>query len=338
MSTTSGYKQPLVSVVIPIRNEEKYIEKCLLSLLEQDFPKDNMEIIFIDGCSDDKTLEILDTYIKKYPGLIQVLENTNKTVPYGMNIGIRASVGQFIIRMDAHSEYAKDYITQCVHYLQTTDADNVGGMAETKSKGYIGEAIALMLSSPFGVGNSNFRINGKDGYVDTVPFGAFRREVFDKYGYYDERLTRNQDNEMNHRIRKNGGKIYLSKDIQLTYYSRDTIKGIGKMGFQNGCWNIITYYLCPGAMSVRHFIPLIFVLSIVVGSVVMNFINIPLLKGLFIVETILYIVLNIMFSLKLAMKAGFKYWGTLVFLFPFFHIVYGLGSIQGIKKVITKKY
>ncbi len=180
------------SIVMPVYNEERYIEKCILSLLEQDFPKDSMEWIFVDGMSTDNTISILESYAEKYPTLIYVLRNPNKTVPYAMNIGINAAQGEYIIRLDAHAAYANDYISKCVYYLDTTDADNVGGIADTRSISKKGESIALMLSSRFGVGNSQFRVGGKDGYVDTVPFGAFRRTVFDKYGGYDQRLTRSQ--------------------------------------------------------------------------------------------------------------------------------------------------
>ena len=220
----------IVSIVMPVYNEERYIESCIASLLQQDFPKETDGVDFVDGGSSDDTVPIIKHYMNKHPELIKLYDNPNKTVPYAMNIGIKASVGKYIIRLDAHSEYAKDYISKCVYYLENTDADNVGGVVETKGKGYMGKAIALMLSSKFGVGNSQFRTNGKGGYVDTVPFGAFRREVFEKYGLYNEKLTRNQDNELNYRIRKNGGKIYMAKDIKVTYYCRDTIKGIAKNG------------------------------------------------------------------------------------------------------------
>mgnify|MGYP003461482610 FL=1 len=173
-------KTPFISVVMPIYNEEKYISQCIESLLKQDYPEDKMEWIFVDGCSTDNTVSILNDYQNKNPGLIKVFNNPNKTVPYAMNIGIKNSVGKFIIRLDAHAEYADDYFSKCVYYLQTTDADNVGGVIETKSVGNVGEAIAAVVSSKFGVGNSQFRTNGEDGYVDTVPFGAFRREVFEK--------------------------------------------------------------------------------------------------------------------------------------------------------------
>ena len=319
----------IVSVVMPVYNEEKYIEDCINSLLKQDFPKEQMEWIFVDGCSTDKTKVIISKYQKQYPKLIRLLDNINKTVPYAMNIGIKASVGKYIIRLDAHSEYAYDYISKCVYYLDTTDADNVGGVAETKSKGLVGNAIALMLSSKFGVGNSQFRTSKKGGYVDTVPFGAFRREVFDKYGLYDERLTRNQDNEMNYRIRKNGGKIYMAEDINLSYYCRDNIRGIADMAIKNGKWNVITMKLHPGSMSSRHFIPFIFLLSLFLMTILS--ITIPYFKYLFLLEISLYLVLDFIFSVMLA--KNIKYFLLLLVLFPIFHLSYGFGSLTGLLKL-----
>ena len=324
----------MISIVVPIYNEERYIKECIESLFEQDYPKDDMEWIFVDGGSKDKTKEIIEEYQKKYPDLIKLYDNPHKIVPYAMNIGIENSKGKYIIRLDAHAEYAKDYFSKCVHYLDTIEVDNVGGVAETKAKKKSGEAIAKMLSSKFGVGNSQFRTNGKSGYVDTVPFGAFRREVFSNYGGYDERLVRNQDNEMNYRIRKNGGKIYLADDIHLSYYCRDTMSGISKMARQNGKWNVITMKLCPGSMGLRHFIPLCFVLSI------------PLLVGLGFLwwpiwcvlggELALYLLLDIIFSIKCAKTFG-QFW-YLLLLFPVFHFNYGFGSIGGIFAQFRKKY
>lgn len=324
-------KTPFISVVMPIYNEEKYISQCIESLLKQDYPKDKMEWIFVDGCSTDNTVSILNDYQNKNPGLIKVFNNPNKTVPYAMNIGIKNSVGKFIIRLDAHAEYADDYFSKCVYYLQTTDADNVGGVIETKSVGNIGEAIAAVVSSKFGVGNSQFRTNGEDGYVDTVPFGAFRREVFEKYGMYDERLTRNQDNEMNFRIRSNGGKIFLSNDIKLAYYSRNTIKGILKMAFQNGMWNVITMKLCPGSMGVRHFVPLAFLLSLIFMPILSAFV--PVFWWLFLAEILLYSALNVVCSLHNQNGTGKTHFFLKLIIFPLFHICYGAGSLFGIFKL-----
>ena len=331
-----------VSVVMPVFNEEKYIAKCIDSLLLQDYPMEDMEWIFIDGRSKDRTVEIIREYADKYPELIKIYDNPDKIVPFAMNIGISNSKGKYIVRLDAHADYATDYISKCVHYLDITDADNVGGVAETKSHGFVGNAIAKMLSSKFGVGNSQFRTNGESGYVDTVPFGAFRREVFSKYGGYDERLVRNQDNEMNYRIRKNGGKIYLANDIKLSYYCRDTMKGIASMANKNGMWNIITMNLCPGSMGIRHFIPLAFVASLIGMTVlsVCGFFILPLLgwilSALFGLELLLYLGMDALFSAKLS--NSLKEFLLLMLLFPMFHIAYGFGSIKGIFKLTNKKY
>lgn len=324
----------IVSVVMPVYNEEKYIKKCVDSLLEQDYPHENMEWIFVDGMSKDTTVGILEEYKEKYPNLIKVLSNPDKVVPYAMNIGIKEAAGKYIVRLDAHADYAKDYISKCVYYLDTTDAENVGGVAETKAEGFVGNAIAKMLSSKFGVGNSQFRTNGSSGYVDTVPFGAFRREAFKKYGGYDERLVRNQDNEMNYRIRKNGGKIYMSDDINLSYYCRDSIKGISQMALKNGMWNVITMKFCPGSMGVRHFIPFAFVFS-VLGLSLLSFVyyGFLILLG---IELALYILLDLLFSIKSATTV--KEIFLLIILFPVFHIAYGFGSLKGIFKLFTKKY
>ena len=319
-----------VSVVMPVYNEEKYIAKCIDSLLLQDYPKEQMEWIFVDGCSQDRTVEILQGYRECYPTLIRILENPHKIVPYAMNIGIAASCGKYIVRLDAHADYAEDYISQCISCLERTGADNVGGVAETKASGFMGNAIAKMLSSKFGVGNSQFRTNGESGYVDTVPFGAFRREVFAEYGAFDERLARGEDNEINFRIRKNGGKVYLSRDIRFSYYCRDSVKGITEMARKNGMWNVITMKLCPGSMGLRHFVPFFFVCS-VLGLGALGFLHWGL-WCLLAAELSLYFALDIIFSAKKA--RGIKEFLTLIWLFPVFHVAYGWGSFIGIARLL----
>ena len=324
----------VVSVVMPVYNEEKYIKKCVDSLLLQDYPTEKMEWIFVDGSSRDKTVAILEEYRSRYPNLIKVLHNPKKIVPFAMNIGIAASCGRYVVRLDAHADYAADYISKCVYYLETVDAENVGGVAETKANGFMGTAISKMLSSKFGVGNSQFRTNGTSGFVDTVPFGAFKREVFSKYGGYDERLVRNQDNEMNFRIRKNGGKIYLSDQIRFSYYCRDSVKGIADMARKNGMWNVITMKLCPDSMGLRHFIPLLFVVSILSLSL-LGFLH-PIFWVLLGLEAVLYLALDGLFSARQA--SSVKEFFTLMMLFPIFHFTYGIGSLIGTTKLFSKKF
>lgn len=328
LRTCSNLRNIVVSVVIPVRNEERFISECLDSLLKQTYPKDQMEWIIVDGKSDDSTWEVLESYRSLNPELIILASNPQKTAPCAMNIGIDASRGKYIVRLDAHAEYPTDYIEKCVHYLETDDADNVGGLAITRGKTPLGETIAKMLSSPFGVGNSQFRIGGKSGYVDTVPFGAFKREVFETLGGYNERLVRNQDNEMNHRIRSNGGKIYLASDINFTYYCRDTLKGIIRMAFDNGKWNVLTSKIVPGTMGWRHFVPLVFVFSLVF-LIIASF-PLPAARLVLALELVAYILCDVYFSKKAA--SGIKDFFVLLGLHPLFHISYGLGSMVGLIK------
>ena len=323
-----------VSVVMPVYNEKGYIKQCIESLLQQDYPLQNMEWIFVDGGSTDCTKSIINKYSECYPTLIKILDNPRKIVPCAMNIGIAETRGEYVIRLDAHADYPKDYISRCVYWLEKTDACNVGGIAQTKAKGRIGNAIAKMLSSKFGVGNSQFRIHGRSGYVDTVPFGAFRRAVFRTIGGYDERLVRNQDNELNYRIRKMGGKIYLSSDICFSYYCRDNLTGIVEMSYKNGMWNVVTMYLCPGSMGLRHFVPFMFVMSII-ALCILSYVS-----HFFITFLVLELATYFLISIITAAKLGKNLCEILllILLFPMFHISYGVGSIFGLCNLLKKKY
>lgn len=228
----------MLSVICPIYNEEKYIAQCIESLLLQDYPQNDLEILFVDGMSTDKTREIIASYTRKYP-FIKMLDNPKKIVPYAMNTGIKASKGEIIIRLDGHVEYPTNYFSALVKNLKELDADNVGALCETLPCGPSSKelAIAEALSSSFGMGNSYFRIGCNEvRQVDTVPFGCFKREVFDKVGLYDNELIRNQDDELNGRIIKNGGKIYLIPSIVTKYYARDKISKVRKMFYQYGLY------------------------------------------------------------------------------------------------------
>ncbi len=311
-----------VSVIVPLYNEEKYIRNCIDSLVCQTYPKDKMEWILVDGNSTDKTVEIIEEYLEKQDYPIVLLHNEKKKTPYALNMAINEAKGKYIIRLDAHSYFYPDYIEKCVYYLDTTDAENVGGLAETEANGFVGGAIAKMLSTKLGVGGSDFRVGDGNRYVDTVPFGAFRREVFEKVGLFNTKLLRSEDNDMNSRIRESGGKIWLAEDIRFKYYCRDTIKGILKMGLQNGNALFFTLKENPRAMSLRHFIPFLFVLSLI-GLPIMSLI-IPIFKYLFVAEICLYTAIVLFYSFC---NSKPKYGAITVWLYPAFHIVYGLGSL-----------
>ena len=312
-----------VSVIIPVYNEERYIERCMDSLLAQSYPRGKMEWIVIDGNSTDRTREILSRYEKQGP--LRLLINEKRTAPVSLNMGIREAKGRYIIRFDAHTAFPPDYIENCVRCLETVEADNVGGYVETEAEGFIGAAIAKLLSSRFGVGGSAFRVSKNAGYVDTVPFGAFRREVFDRVGLFREDLPRSEDNDINARIIESGGKVYLSDRIHSVYYCRDSVGALLRQALQNGNALFHTIRQNPKAMRLRHFVPFCFLLSLIV---------LPLLglvfspaRWLLCFELIVYLAADLAFSFFCASpEKGI----VTVWLFPLYHLSYGLGSLLGL--------
>lgn len=310
-----------VSVIIPVYNEERYIRGCIESLIRQDYPIEEMEWIFIDGASTDNTKNIIEEYSDKFP--IILINNPLRKTPISLNIGIKNAKGEYIIRFDAHTAFKENYISRCIYYLKTTKAENVGGYVETKSNGFLGNAIAKILSSRFGVGGSSFRTKAIDDNVDTVPFGAFRKELFDKIGLFNEELLRSEDNDMNARIRASGGRILLVPDIVSTYYCRDSIHSLLKMGVQNGNALFRTFRVNKNAMSLRHFIPFVFLMSLIIFPIMIYFVN-PI-KYLFFVELICYALLDIYYSIQAKKYGIITFW-----LFPLFHLSYGLGSLMGV--------
>jgi len=256
------------SIIIPMRNEEGYVARCLDSVLAQIEGRDDIEVICVDGASEDGTRRIVQDYARRYPCVI-LLDNPRKIVPVAMNLALDRARGEAIIRLDCHAEYDPDYIEKCLEVLRRSGADNVGGYVRTvpSSDTRSGRAIAAALSSRFGVGGSVFRTGGGERQVDTVPFGCFRRDVFDRFGRYDERLVRNQDIELCTRIRARGGRIIISPQIRLTYYSRSTFGGMCRQAFANGLWNVYTLYLIRGGIRLRHLVPFAFVMSLLVLGV-----------------------------------------------------------------------
>lgn len=312
----------IVSVIIPMLNEEKYIEDCINSLICQTFSKHKMEWLLIDGDSEDNTVDICRKYENDYP--IRILQNHDRKTTYALNLGIKESIGKYIIRMDAHALYDENYIEKCVYFLENTDADNVGGIAITEAKGFVGTAIAKMLSSTFGVGGSSFRVSNESGYVDTVPFGAFKREVFEKIGLFNHNLPRSEDNDINARIRESGGKIWLSNEIRFKYYCRDNVRDILSMGLKNGNALFHTLRINKSAMRLRHYIPFLFFFSVFLLPILT--ILCSAIKYFVISEWALYLILDFYFSF---IKNG-KYGIVMIWLFPLFHCIYGLGSFIGL--------
>lgn len=323
---------PFVSAMIVARNESAYIEKSLKSLINQNYPKERYEILFIDGNSDDDTVEIVKEIISDYEKgnynlNIKILNNPKKILASGWNLGIHEAKGDYVVRIDAHSFVENDFISKCVEVmLRVGDAVCVGGCMNSDSIDKRGKAISNVLSSPFGVGNSKFRYSKTAEYVDTVAFGLYKRTIYDEVGYFDESLKRNQDIDLHSRIKAVGGKFYLDPSIVVTYYARNSVKSMIKQGYQNGKWNISVFKKNPRALSIRHVIPLFFVLGII-GCLFLGFFS-NLFWYLMISVICLHLVLGVLFSIKKTNKL--KQILEMPMLFLLLHLSYGIGSFSAI--------
>jgi len=326
----SSLELPKVSVIIPARNEENFIEKCIESFLTCDYPKELIEVIVVDGMSEDRTREIVGE-ISRRDDRVLLVHNERKITPVALNLGVKASKGEYIFFSGAHSEMPSDYVSKCIKNSIETGADNVGGVMKTEPrvKSAVGIAISKVLSSPLGVGGAKFRTGvSKPTEVDTVPFGCYKREVFDTIGYFNEKLVRNQDIEFNLRLKRAGGKIILFPDIELTYYSRSTFKELWKNNFGNGFWVIAAKRYAEVPYSTRHLVPLAFVLFLLFGPVIslvvscFSFIYISLLA--------IYLAAVILFSFTHAMETKRQgVFFTAIVSYPLLHISYGVGSLLG---------
>lgn len=322
----------LVTAMIVVRNEEKYISISLKSLLEQEFPEEKYEILIIDGMSDDGTMNAIYEVLNNYRGnvKISILKNEKKLLASGWNIGIKNAKGKYVVRIDAHAKASKDFIRKNIETMKELPKDVacVGGRLTSVSLEKEDKTISKVLSSPFGVGNSKFRYSNAAQYVDTVAFGLYRKEVFDKVGYFDETLARNQDNNMHNRIRKAGFKFYFNPEIRSEYYVRNNLKKMLKQGFQNGKWNIIVYRQDRKSLSIRHLVPLMFVLSIILMTI-LSFVN-KIFVYIFIFEILLYILLALIFAIKKT-KNIFEIFKMILY-FLLLHVSYGTGSLLSIFK------
>lgn len=324
----------MITVVCPIYNEEKYIARCIESIMEQDYPKDDMEVLFVDGMSTDHTRAIIEEYLPRCPYL-RVIDNPQRIVPYAMNAGIKAAKGDVIIRLDAHASYPSNYFSELVRKLYELNADNVGAVCRTLPADDSPKcmAIAAALSSSFGMGNSYFRIGAKEiMQVDTVPFGCYRKEVFDRIGLYDTDLIRNQDDEFNARLTSHGGKIYLLPYLIVDYFARNTIKKTGKMFYQYGLYKPLVNKKLGSPATLRQFFPLAFVLGLIFGlalSILSKYILIAYLAVIAI-----YFLLALVYSLKSYSSIPQVMWQIATYITV--HVNYGWGYLVGIYKILTK--
>ncbi len=318
---------PYVSVVMPVRNEGEFMRRSLGAVVAQDYPADRLEILVVDGMSVDGTREVVAEFRARFRNIL-LLDNPAGIVPTGLNIALAAASGGVLVRVDGHCEIATDYVRRAVEHLQA-GAGAVGGPLETVGESEMASAIAAAMSSSFGVGGSAFRtVKNKTMFTDTVAFPAYPRRTIELGGPFDEELVRNQDDEYNYRLRRLGIKILLASDVRSRYYSRANLRSLARQYFQYGFWKVRVLQKQARQMQPRHFVPFLFIASLLVLLVWSPFSELaPWLLGL---ELGLYAIANLMASLVTAHKAG---WNVLPFLpavFAVLHFSYGLGSVVGL--------
>jgi succinoglycan biosynthesis protein ExoA len=253
---------PTVSIIIPVRNEERFIEACLASVLAQDYPADRVEILLVDGMSTDRTRELAAAVLAERiaDGSAHILDNPRGIAPTAMNIGISTSKQDVIVRVDGHTTLPPDYVRRCVEVLQETGSQCVGGAIRTLGSGAVGRAIAAAQSSRFGVGGVAFRTGRSTaGPVDTVPFGAYPREVFARIGDFDAELVRSQDDELNFRLQQAGGTVWYDPAICTDYFANRSLRRFWRQYFQYGEYKVRVAQKRNGFASVRHVVPATFV-------------------------------------------------------------------------------
>lgn len=315
-----------VSIVIPCRNEQKYIGLCLDSIIAQDYDKELLSVYVCDGESDDGTVDIIKSYAQKY-SFIHYLNNPARTTPQALNLGLK--IGNFDIRiiLGAHAALAPDYVSKSVACFSIDEQIGcVGGIIENIHENEISEAIGLAMSSPFGVGNAHFRTAEKDGYVDTVAFGAYKNEVFEKIGFFDESLVRNQDDEFNYRVIKAGFKIWLSREIRCVYYVRASFNKLAQQYNQYGYWKVFVNKKHKAVTTVRQLVPFIWV----------SYLALAWLPALFYCPWLIVYLLGILLYLFVSLLAAWKLTknsSTILRVLRAFytlHIYYGYGYFKGI--------
>ncbi|HEX5439229.1 MAG TPA: glycosyltransferase family 2 protein [Gemmatimonadaceae bacterium] len=333
MSTTAV---PHVSIIIPCRNEARFIADCLDSILASGYDQAHLELLVVDGMSDDGTREILDAYAGRHP-IVRILNNERRITPVALNLGLAVASGEIVMRMDAHVRYPPEYIPRLVEWLQRSGADNVGGVCRTVpgDETPTARGIALVLAHPFGVGNAHFRIGVREPrWVDTVPFGCYWREVFTRIGMFDEALVRNQDDELNARLIRSGGRILLVPDVVSQYYARRSLRQLARMYYQYGFFKPLVVRKVGGVLTGRQLVPAAFILALGSALVLSTLSAGFAIAG--VVLAALYLLAVLACAVALAVKHGARTALAAAAAFPVLHLSYGVGFLRGVPGALRR--
>jgi succinoglycan biosynthesis protein ExoA len=294
---------PSVSIIVPCFNEQTTICKLLEAIYAQTFPRLDLEVVIADGMSTDSTRSQIALFADSHPDLhIAVVDNLKRIIPAGLNCALKEAQGEIIVRLDAHSMPRPDYVLRCVAGLEAGLGDNVGGVWEIQpgAHTWLGRSIAVAAAHPLGVGDALYRHSSKAALVDTVPFGAFKRELLALVGFFDETLLTNEDYEFNARIRKSGGKIWLDPSIRSLYIARGSLTELGRQYFRYGFWKWRMLRRYPGTLRWRQALPPLFVLSLLGLALLGLFLALPRL--LLAAEIVLYALVLLAAGVQAALR------------------------------------
>lgn len=327
----------IISIIVPCRNEKAHICSFLDSVMSQQLESGwQLEVLIADGQSDDGTREMLEGYARRL-SILRVIDNPGRIVSTGLNAAFAAAAGDVIIRMDAHTTYANDYILECIRVLEESGADNVGGPWIAEGHGIWGNAIAAAFRSRFCCGGGRAHDPGYEGEVDTVYLGCWPRSVFGKIGLFDPDLVRNQDDEFNYRLRNFGGKLWQSPRIRSSYVARSSISALFRQYLQYGFWKVAIVRKHGEPASWRHVIPALFVssvilipLSITVAAILGMQTAAIALATLFFAEMIVYVGASVGAAASFANSLAPPALLLLPAVFAAYHVAYGLGFLMGI--------
>ena len=330
--------RPRVSVIMPCRNERAHIRQCLASVLASALPPGELEVLVVDGASTDGTADLVREIARSEPR-VRLLDNPARIVPTALNRAIREANGDIIVRLDAHNEYTPEYIPRLVGWLERTGADNVGGAWVTRpgASTPVARGIACALSHPFGIGNAKYRLGVTEPMqVDTVPFGCYRRDVFDRIGLFDEELVRNQDDEFNLRLIRAGGTILLVPDVVSFYHARTSFPQLARMYYQYGYYKPLVIRKVGAVMTARQLAPAALVLGFLalVAASIVRIAIVPLLA----VAVSFYLCAAAIAAARAARGMGWRTAASAFLAFPILHFGYGIGFLWGAARLIAGRH
>jgi succinoglycan biosynthesis protein ExoA len=336
MSTdpTSSQRYPRISVIVPVLNEERHIAGCMQAIIAQDYPPDRMEILVVDGMSTDRTRQIVEEFAAR-DSRIRLLSSPRRRTPFSMNIGVAASTGEFLVRIDGHSIIASDHVRRLIDFLLRSGADHVGGLMRQQGTTFLARTIALALSSPAGVGSARFRYTDREEDIDTVPFGAFRRDTVLRLGAFDEAFLIGQDSELDYRILLSGGRVRINPEISTDYFCRDSLPGLARQFFRYGRAKAQILHKHGGLPSPRSLAPAGFLATN--AALVLTAPFSRLARRLLAATLAGYVALCFAAAIVIGAKRGWRYVPLLPAVFAVLHISHGAGFIAGVPRFFTPR-